>query len=159
MAKGTKAAIRAARAKGVTILAWASLVVALVGGTLAAGMWIGDAIVAVLDFIPWGWVPEVLLFVGVVSVALDLFIDGVPNQVAIAGAILVPSIARATFGKLGDTITGWTGDLVGWMDKPMTEWIGTDSAAGLAIAAIICSILMARRVIKKNRGAAAPAGA
>ncbi len=154
MGKGTKAAIRAARAKGVKILAWASLAVALVGGTLAAGMWIGDAITTVLVHIPWGWVPEVLLFVGVVAVALDLFIDGVPNQVAIAGAILVPSVARATTGRLGDTVTGWTGDLVDWLDKPMTEWIGTESAAGLAIAAIICSILMARRVIKKNRGAA-----
>ncbi|MGW1059376.1 hypothetical protein [Micromonospora rubida] len=155
MAKGTKAAIRKARSKGVTILAWASLGVALVGGTLAAGMWIGDVLDAVLNFIPWGWVPEVLLLVGVVAVGLDLFIDGVPNQVAIAGAILVPSVARATSGKLGDKVGEWTGALVGWMDKPMTEWIGTESAAGLAVAAIICSILMARRVIKKSRGAAA----
>lgn len=158
MAKGTKAAIRAARAKGVTILAWASAVIALVGGTLAAGMWIGDAIVAVLDFIPWGWVPEVLLLAGVIAIALDLFIDGVPNQVAIAGAILVPSVARATSGRLGDKIGDWTGSLVDWMDTWMSVWVGTDSAAGLAIAAIICAVLMARRVINKNRGAAATVG-
>ncbi|MEV2236719.1 hypothetical protein [Micromonospora sp. NPDC049891] len=151
MAKGTKAAIRKARAKGVTGLAWASAVVALVGGTLGAGIWFGDAIVAVLNWIPWGWLPEVLLFVGVVAIGLDMFLDGVPNQVAIAGAILVPSIARATSGKLGDTITDWTGDLVDWMGEWMTEWIGTDSATGLALASIVCAVLMARRVIKKSR--------
>lgn len=156
MAKGFKA-IKRVKQKGVSGLAWASFVIAVVGGALAAGMWIGDVIETVLKAIPIGWVPEVLLFAALVTIGLDLFLDGVPNWMAIVGAILTPSIATATFGKLGDKVGEWSAALLGWLGGPMEEWVGTDSATGLAIAAIIGSLLMARRVVRKSAGITAGA--
>lgn len=150
MAKGSRAAIKSARRKGMTALAWASFGVAIVGGNLAAGMWLGTGIETVLEALPWEWLPSLLLLVGVVAVAIDLFIDGTPNQVAIAAAILIPSVATAAKGKLGDKIGEWTGALTDWISNSLVEWVGTNSAVGLAIACIVCSILMARRVIKKS---------
>ncbi|MEO3930933.1 hypothetical protein ABGB07_44890 [Micromonosporaceae bacterium B7E4] len=157
MARGSGAAIRAARQKGTTALAWASFGVAIVGGTFAAGMWIGEVIRTLLDALPWPWVPALLLLIAVVGVGIDLFVDGAPNQVAIYGGILTPSIATAADGKLGNSISDWTADLVNWLNGSLVEWLGTGSAVGLALACIICSLLMARRVVRKSAGA--PAGA
>lgn len=156
MSKAFSRAVRTARQKGVTGLAWASMIIATVGGTFAAGMWIGDVIRTILDASPWSWVPDVLLLVAVVGIGIDMLLDGVPNQVAIAGGILTPSIASAAFGKLGAIVTEWTRSLVGWLDAALVEWLGTQSSVGLALACIVCALLMARRVVRKSAGM--PAG-
>ncbi len=146
-------AIRAARQKGTTALAWTSLGFAVVGGTLAAGTWLGRFIAAVLDVLPWGWLPPVLLAGGVIAVVIDLFLDGVPNSAAIWSALLIPSVASATPGKLGASIRDWTGQLLDAVNGALAEWLGTDSATGLAIGCIVAALVMARRVIRKSRAA------
>ncbi len=153
MAKGTKAV----REKGVKALAWANMAVAVLGGALAVDTWIGELIARILSATPWPWLPPVLLFAAVVGIGLDLFLDGVPNQVAIGGALLAPSLAGATPGRLGSTITEWSGAFLDWMSAPLQQWVGTGSSTGLAMACIVASALMARRVVRKSGKAATAA--
>ena len=143
---------KSVRQKGVTGLAWASLVFAVVGGALAAGMWIGDTVVFVLNASPIEWLPELLLFAALVALILDLILDGVPNWLAIVCAILLPSVARATFGKFGATVGDFSGWVLSLLDDVLVQWVGTNSSTGLAWASIIAALLMARRVIKKSAG-------
>lgn len=149
--------VKAIQSKGVRTLAWFSLGIAAVGGTAAAGTFVGDWIAAVFDWLPWAWVPVLALIILVVTTAIDLLVDMTPNQAAIYSVIAIPSIAGAAPGKFGDTVGGWFDALMGWVNDGLVQWLGTDSAVGLAIACIVGALLMARRVIKKSAGV--PAGA
>jgi hypothetical protein len=153
MSKGMKAV----RAKGVTGLAWANLAIASLGGAIAVDTWMGQLVGRILQASPWPWLPPVLLAGLVIAVGLDLFLDGVPNQVAIAGALLAPSVAGSTPGRLGSTVTDWSGALLDWMSSPLQQWVGTSSSTGLAVACIVASVLMARRVVRKSKGKSAAA--
>lgn len=143
--------------KGVKTLAWLSLGIAGVGGTAAAGTFVGDWIAKAFDLLPWKWVPILLLLALFVTGVIDVLIDMTPNKAALYSVIFLPSVAGATPGKFGDTVGGWFDALMGWVNDSLITWLGTDSAVGLAIACIGGALLMARRVIKKSTGA--PAGA
>ncbi|MFE9955818.1 hypothetical protein [Micromonospora sp. NPDC005299] len=143
--------------KGVKTLAWFSLGIAAVGGTAAAGTFLGDWIEKAADKLPWHWVPVLVLLILAVTTAIDLLVDMTPNNAAVYSVIAMPSVAGAAPGKLGDTIGGWFDGLMGWVNDGLVQWLGTDSAVGLAIACIVGALLMARRVIKKSAGV--PAGA
>lgn len=145
--------VQKVRAKGVTGLAWVSLVLAVAGGALAADMFIGDTLGWILDHQPIEYLPELLLVVGVVAIGLDLFMDGVPNQVAIYGALLVPSVATSTFGKLGQQVEAGSGWILDFVDENAAEWAGTNSSTGLALVFVISALLVARRVVKKGGNA------
>jgi hypothetical protein len=155
MAKTGSKVAKKVQKRGITGLAWASAVVALVGGTLAVGTWMGDVLRFFLGLPPWDWFPPVLLVAAVIGIGVDIFIDLEPNQVAIAGFLLGPTIASATPGKLGAKITEGMKALLDWIDQPLAEWVGTDSSTGLAIACIVAAILMAKRVVRKTAGKAA----
>ncbi|MFG1776594.1 hypothetical protein ACGFIG_09215 [Micromonospora sp. NPDC049048] len=159
MAKGTKGGVRAVRSKGVKALAWVSLGAALVGGPLVAGMFIGDAIDTVLSAIPWNWIPPVILGVLLVMLIRDFVVDWEPNRQAIWSLLLMPSVARATFGKLGDRIGDWTGAALDLVADPLREWLGTGSPIALAVFVGTTAILLAQRSIKSSGSTAAPAGA
>ena len=143
---------KAVRQKGVSALAWASFGMAIVGGALAADMWIGKTIRTILKAIPWEWLPPVVLAAAVIAVAIDLFIDGVPNQVALGGALLAPAVATATPGKLGEKVAEGCGWLLAQISAPLEDWLGTGSATGLAVGAIVATYFMGRRVVKKAKG-------
>ncbi len=154
MSKGMKAI----RSKGVTGLAWVNLTIAVVGGAIAVDTWMGQTVAwALHNLTPWQWLAPVLLFAAVIGVGLDLFLDGVPNQVAIGGALLAPSLAGATPGELGWMITEWSGVLLAWLSAPLQQWVGTSSSTGLAVGCIVAAVLMARRVVGKSKGKAAVA--
>lgn len=138
------------RSRGITALAWASLAIAVAGGALAAGTWIGEAIGTLVGLFPWPWFPPVLVLAGTVAVAIDLLIDLVPNQVAIGCALLIPSVAAAAPGKLGASITDMARSLLGVIDDSLVDWVGTDSSVGLTLACVVGAILMSRRVVKKS---------
>lgn len=143
--------------KGVKTLAWLSLGIAAVGGTAAAGTFVGDWIDNLFGLLPWHWVPVLVLLGLALTTAIDLLIDGTPNQAAIYSVIFLPSVAAAAPGELGNTIGGWFDALMGWVNDGLVQWLGTDSAVGLSIACIGGAVLMARRVIRKSAGV--PAGA
>jgi hypothetical protein len=153
MAKnGTKAAVRAVQQKGIKALAWVSFVIAVAGGTLATETFLGKAVQGFLGLWPWKWIPPVLLAAGVVTLAVDIFIDLVPNQAAIWSALLLPSVAASVTGKLGTQVSHWCKALLDLIDGWLHAWI-TDSSTGLAVACIAASLIMARRVVRKSRAA------
>lgn len=140
------------RKKGMTVLAWASFIVAIAGGALAADMWIGKAVGKFVHAFPLPWLAAVLLVVAFLGTVIDLCIDGEPNQLAIYAVILMPSFAAATGGGLARSVTSWSGSVLAWIDQDMSAWLGTASSTGLAVAAIASAILMSRRVVKKSKG-------
>jgi hypothetical protein len=152
MAKGTKAAIRAVQQKGIKGLAWTSLAMAAVGGTLATETFIGHLVQGFLHLWPWKWIPPVLLAVGLVALGIDIFIDLVPNQAAIWSALLLPSVAASVQAKLGAEVSHWCQLLLDQIDGWLHQWI-TDSSTGLAIACCGAALIMARRVVKKSKAA------
>lgn len=159
MSKGTKAVVRAARSKGVKALAWTSLAAAIVGGPLVAGMFIGDAVNGVLRAIPWNWIPPVLLGVLFLLLVRDMILDWEPNRQAIYSLLLMPSVARATPGKLGDRIGEWTGAALDLIADPLREYLGTASPIALALFVGLAALLLAQRSIKSSGGAAVAVGA
>ncbi|MGW1057643.1 hypothetical protein [Micromonospora rubida] len=158
MSKGTKAAVKAARSKGVKALAWSSMGVALVGGPLVAGMFVGDVIDTVLSAIPWNWIPPVVLGILVVLLVRDMIVDWEPNRQAIWSLLLMPSVARATPGDLGDRIGDWTGAALDLVAGPLRDELGTASPIALALFAGATAILLAQRSIKSTGGAAVAVG-
>ncbi len=153
MAKsGVKSAVKAVQQKGIKGLAWTSFVFAVVGGTLAPEMFLGKLIQGFLGLWPWQWIPPVLLAATIVAVGVDIFIDLIPNQMAIWSALTMPTIAASVNGKLGDTVSHWCNLLLGLIDGWLHAWI-TDSSTGLAIACIAAALIMARRVVKKSKAA------
>ncbi|MFI5833235.1 hypothetical protein ACIA5A_06110 [Micromonospora sp. NPDC051300] len=142
------------RPKGIKVLAWASTAAALVGGPLVAGMFIGDTIDTVLSAIPWGWVPPVALGVLVVLLVRDLVVDWEPNRQAIWSLLLMPSVARACAGKLGDRIGEWTHAALDLIAGPLREWLGTASPIALALFVGATAVLLAQRSIKASGGGA-----
>ena len=93
-----------------------------------------------------------LLAAAVVGLAIDLFIDLVPNQVAIWSALTIPSIAASVPRRLGDEVSHWCGELLDLIDGWLHEWIA-DSSTGLAVACIAAALIMARRVVRKSKAA------
>lgn len=151
-AKGTKAAVRAVQQKGIKALAWTSFGIGVAGGTLATETFIGRLVQGFLELWPWKWIPPVLLAAAVVALAVDIFIDLIPNQAAIWSALLLPSIAASVTGRLGDEVSRGCRWLLNQIDGWLHTWV-TDSSTGLAIACIAATLIMARRVVKKSKAA------
>jgi hypothetical protein len=144
--------VREARARGVTVLCWTSFVAAVIGGPLVAGMFLGQTLAKVLEAIPWPWMPAVALVVLVVILIRDLMVDGEPNYQAIFSLLVMPSVASAGNGKLGDKIGEWTGAVLNLIASPLREWLGTSAPVALALAVAATAILLAQRTVKKGHG-------
>lgn len=136
--------------KGIKALAWISFILAVTGGAAVAGTFLGDWVSGLIGFFP-GWIGVVILAGAFTAMAIDLFVDGIPNQVALYTAMALPSVARAVPGKLGDTVTDLSRQLLSSVNGALGVWLGTSSAIGLAITCVVVSLLMARRVIAKGR--------
>jgi hypothetical protein len=136
--------------KGIKALAWISFTLAAVGGAALASTFIGTWTAALLGVFP-SWVGILIVAGGFVAMAIDLFVDGIPNQVALYTAIGLPVVARSVPGRLGDTVTDLSGRLLGSLQGALGDWLGTSSALGMAVVSVVVSLLMARRVIAKTR--------
>jgi fructose-specific phosphotransferase system IIC component len=156
MSKGTATkGLRSAHAKSIKGLAWASFVVALADGALLPGTFVGDWVRTAFGILPNTWsvvVPVIVLIVGWVAVFLDCYLDLEPNQVAIYGALLLPTVASTISGGLAD----WVRSVADTVLHAIDQWLfqaapdGLGSSA-LALAAAVAVLLMANRVVKKSR--------
>lgn len=135
--------------KGRKALAWISFGFALVGGTAASATFAGDWIDALFGFFPT-WVSALALAGALSALAIDLFVDGEPNKVAVYSAIALPSLARTSPGKLGDTVTELGSWLLSSMNALLGEWLGVTSAVATAAICAAVALLMARRVVTKG---------
>lgn len=138
--------------RGITALAWSNFAVGATGGALIAGSYAGKLIRGIFAAVPLSWLASVAVFVGVLSIAIDIFIDGTPNQVAIWGALAIPSVATASPGSLGNSITTATQTLLDVIGGWLAPVIGTGAGTGLAVAATAAALLMMRRVNAKAGG-------
>lgn len=89
-----------------------------------------------------------LLFVGVlIALLADLIVDLTPNRFALIGAAILPTLAKAVPGKLGQDVTQMADTIMKSATQLCGTWIG--SAAPLAIVAIsgVIALVLARRVI------------
>lgn len=150
MARGNR--MREIRSKGVTVLAWTSLVAAVIAGPLIAATFIGELVRFLLNIIPWAWAPVLALVVLLVMFVRDLIMDGEPNHQAIYSLLAAPSIATATEGKLASKIGEWTSAALNVVGGTLSEWLGTSGAVGLALAVAATSLLLAQRAVKKSPG-------
>lgn len=148
---GGRKVFRVVHDRATVILAWVSFALAIAGGALAADMWIGRFIHNLIGMFP-NWL-AILALVGVFfGMALDVILDLEPNRFAIFAAIILPSLAGCTNGKLAATIDRWSADLLHFIDRDLSGWLGTSSSTALALAAILVSWLIARRVVKRGGG-------
>jgi fructose-specific phosphotransferase system IIC component len=155
MARGgtATAGLRAAHAKSIKGLAWASFVIAIADGALIPNTFVGDWTRKVFGWLPWGPViPIIVLIVGVVATFLDCYLDLEPNQVAVYSALMLPTIASTIHGGLAD----WVRELSQTVLDAIDQWLfqaaprGLGSSA-LAIAIALAVTLMSDRVVKKSR--------
>lgn len=147
----SKKSVKAIQDKGIKVLAWSSFGFAVVGGAAASGTFLGDAVRTTLDVLPWQWVPAAGLIVAAGATAVDLFMDLIPNRPALYSAIVIPSVATATPGRLGDSLTDGATGAMDWVDASLAEWVGTHSSAGIAVTCVAASLILARRTVKAGK--------
>jgi hypothetical protein len=136
--------------KGRKILAWISFGFALVAGTASAATFLGTWTRGLLGAFPT-WVPALLLVAAVVAMAIDIFNDGEPNQMAVYCALALPSLARSASGQLSSNVTSLSAQLTGTVNGGLSAWLGVTSELAVAAICATISLLMARRVIRKGR--------
>lgn len=136
--------------KGRKALAWISFVFALVGGTAAAATFLGEWARALFAMFP-AWVPALAFVAALVSMAIDIFNDSEPNQLALYCALALPTLARASSGKLSSEVTQASGQLMGSVNGGLSVWLGVTSALATAAICTVVALLMARRVVRKAR--------
>jgi hypothetical protein len=133
-------------------LAWLSWIAALIGGWGLNGTWGGSFIAGVLGFLPDPVAP-IILFLGGLWMLLDAFLDFEPNRPAVWLAIFLPSVGQAVNGSWGRQFHQWGAELNSKMTSWMGEALGTSSLFALAAIFIGAALILARRVVKKNRAA------
>lgn len=138
-----------AREKGILALAWISYGLAVAGGAAITATFAGSIIAGFVGFFP-DWVAIVGFLAGFVVMVIDLIVDGTPNRAAVGIAIVLPSVARAVPGKLSETVTNLSNAILAQINEALGVWLGTTSALGIAAAAVVASLLVARRVVAKG---------
>jgi hypothetical protein len=139
------------RQKGIHVLAWVDLAVAIAGGAALSLTFVGAGIAWVLAKPPV-WVPIVALVIGFAGAALDCICDGVPNRLAIWMGLLLPSIARAVPQRLGTEVSGWSQAVMDAINEAMAAWTGSIPMIALAVLFTALALLIARRVVVKGGG-------
>lgn len=152
----TTAVITQTKDRSVTILGWMSLLIAGTGGAFAAPTWIGATIRWIVGLPPWPDTANVLLFIGLLAVVLDILVDGTPNHPAVIAFILAPSIGvAAADGKLAAWVQARGDQLEGSVGGTIADWLGDVSTSALALVCIATALILARRTLSKQRAQAA----
>lgn len=137
------------RGKGVTGLAWVSFGFAVIGGAALMSSGPGRLFAGFVGLFP-DWVASLALLAGVITLVIDLGMDGTPNRAAIWCAILMPSTALAVNGKLGANVRELADRITAVAVARLGEWIGQGSTWVVAAAGITAALLIARRVVRKG---------
>lgn len=136
-------------------LAWGSGALTFVAGFATAGTWFGGLIAGVSrlgGLAPKG--PAVVLGIGLALLALDCYIDNIPNQVGLTYLFLAPSVARGVNGKLGGHTTQWSSEATHWISGFTGPWLGITAGPMMAALAGGIAVVVARRIVPKAAGGA-----
>jgi len=116
--------------------AWVSFVLAVIGGAGLVGVGLGTAVMVIA------------VLAALALIAIDLAKDGIPNQYAVIGAFVLPSLIVSIDGRFPDWLSARLGDLWGWASDHIGEWVGT-TTVGLALGAVVISFLVSSRTMPK----------
>lgn len=139
------------RGNGMTALAWISFGFAVVGGAALMSCELGRMFAGMIGLLP-DWVASLALLAGVITLLVDLGMDGTPNRAAVWCAILLPSTALAVHGRLGESVKEIAGNVSSAASATLGDWIGQSAAWVVAGASILAALLIAKRVIRKGGG-------
>lgn len=119
-------------------LAWIGFIVAIIGGAGLVGVGLASAvmIIAALG--------------ALVTIGIDIAKDRKPDQYAVVGAFVLPSLIVSIDGSLPAWISSKLSEVWGWASDSMGDWVGT-STIGLALAAVAISFLVSTRTDASSR--------
>lgn len=136
-----------AKGMAMKILAWVAFVFGgLAASPLLAATFVGGILDNILSIGP-NWMPPLAAFLICVGIAIDLIADGIPNRLALYGAMLIASVARSVDGKLGDNIESAANQLRDTVTPGLEEWMGTGSIVAMALALAGAGWLISRRTM------------
>ncbi len=124
------------------ILAWLGFILAIIGGAGLVGVGLASA------------VPIVAVFGALIIIGIDIAQDRVPNQYAVIGAFVLPSLIVGIGGDIPNWIDDKLGDLWGWAADHIGDWVGT-TTVGLALGAVVISFLVSSKTMTAGTSARA----
>lgn len=121
-------------------MSWVAFIIAIIGGAGLVGVDLATAVQIIAVF-------GILVVIG-----LDIAKDRVPNQYAVIGAFVLPSLIVSINGDFPNWLDGKLGDLWGWAADNVGGWVGT-STIGLALGAVVISFLVSSRTMSAGTSA------
>lgn len=119
------------------LFAWIGFVLAIIGGAGLVGVGLAAAvqIIAVIS--------------ALIIITIDIAKDRIPNQYAVIGAFVLPSLIVGINGKAPDWIADKLADLWGWATDHLGDWVGT-TTVGLALAAVAISFIVSSKTMPRT---------
>ena len=119
------------------LLAWIGFALAVIGGAglVGVGLAVTVQIIAVLG--------------ALVIIGIDIAKDRIPNQYAVIGAFVLPSLIVGINGTFPAWISDRLGDLWGWASDNAGDWVKT-TTIGLALAAVALSFLVSSKTMPRT---------
>ncbi len=118
------------------MFAWVSFVIAIIGGAGLVGVGLGTAVMIIAAI------------AALAIIVIDIAKDHIPNQYAVIGAFVLPSLIVSIDGRFPDWLGDKLEDLWEWAGDHMGDWVGT-STIGLALAAVVISFVVSSRTMPK----------
>lgn len=113
-------------------LAWAAFAIAIIGGAGLVGVGLASAV-------------QIIAVLGALTIiGIDIAKDRIPDQYAVIGAFVLPSLIVGIKGDFPNWVDGRLADLWGWAEDTLGDWVGT-TTVGLALAAVVISFLVSTR--------------
>ncbi|MER5703462.1 hypothetical protein ABT023_16175 [Micromonospora sp. NPDC002296] len=113
-------------------LSWIGFAIAVIGGAGLVGVGLAAA------------VQIIAVLAALIIIGIDIAKDGQPDQYAVIGAFVLPSLIVGINGAFPDWLSDKLADLWGWAEDNMGDWVGT-TTVGLALAAVVVSFLVSTR--------------
>lgn len=123
--------------------AWASLIIGFIGGAGLSLTLMGVLISWFVNLFPLGG--PVLVAIGTVIIAVDIWHDKKPDGPAILAAILMPSAALGTGGVWGEAIRGWATGVAVPINQSMSHYVGAASMWAIAAVAIFTTLYIQKK--------------
>jgi hypothetical protein len=121
----------------IKVFGWIAFVLAWIGGSGLVGTGYATAVM-------------VIATIGVaVVIAIDIAKDRKPDQYAIIGAFVLPSMISRINGSAAVHVQGWFTSLWSWAERNIGSWVGTTSV-GLALFAVAISFIVSHKTMARG---------
>lgn len=134
------------KSDGVKFIAWASTVLAFLGGSAMATTFLGDVIVATVTIVP-DIFARGLAFGAGLAVVLDLLRNKVPHPVSVVATGSAPLWFRAVDGSFGSDFTGFCEQLRSGIQAGPGQWLGPTATFLFAVVTLVMATAATRWVL------------